>query len=216
MLFSKKGWSRTEESFNGKQIKLLRDIRQLRDTPYCLNNLIRRFKPICLPKANEGKWSTQVLLLQLLMRLLKEISKLSEILIWNLHFGLKVFFSEWTEWSAKKLHQKFKLLFHHKIVTYVEKFKIPHTRNLNLDQAPLKYKPVSNETMPSCGSLSVMIEGSDGKRMITETFVITLSGKFLLIQIIYKGEANQSVPRVVFPDGFSLSTNPFFKWRVSC
>ena len=65
------------------------------------------------------------------------------------------------------------------------------------------------------GSLSVTIEGSDGKRMITETFTITLSGKFPAMHLIYGGKTNQSILSVVFPEGFSQSANPkhFFKYR---
>ena len=58
------------------------------------------------------------------------------------------------------------------------------------------------------GSLSVTIEGSDGKRMITETFAITLSGKFLAKHLIYGGKTNRSILSVVFPEGFSQSANP--------
>ena len=50
---------------------------------------------------------------------------------------------------------------HHEIVTYVEKFKIPPSLILNLDQTPLKYVPVSQETMAPHGSTAVTIEGSN-------------------------------------------------------
>ena len=47
--------------------------------------------------------------------------------------------------------KEIEFLFYHKIVIYVEKFKIPQSLILNLDQTPLKYVPVSNETMALCG-----------------------------------------------------------------
>ena len=104
--------------------------------------------------------------------------------------------------------KEIEFLFHHEIVTYVEKFKIPQSLILNLDQTPLKYVPVSNETMALKGSTSVTIEGSNDKRMITGTFAITLSGRFLPIQLIYGGKTTQSIPKVAFPKEFSLSANP--------
>ena len=99
-------------------------------------------------------------------------------------------------------------LFHHEIVSYKEKFDIPPSLILNLDQTPLKYAPVGNMTMAKKGSASVTIEGSEDKRMITGTFAVTLSGRFLPIQLIYGGKTNQSIPKVSFPKGFSLSANP--------
>ena len=44
--------------------------------------------------------------------------------------------------------------------------------------------------------------------MITGTFAVTLSGKFLPIQLIYGGKINQSIPRYNFPENFCLSANP--------
>ena len=44
-------------------------------------------------------------------------------------------------------------------------------------------------------------------RAITATFAITLNGKFLLLQLIYQGKTNQSLPKFKFPDAFSLSVN---------
>ena len=44
--------------------------------------------------------------------------------------------------------------------------------------------------------------------MITGTFAITFSGKFLPIQLFYGGNTTQSIPKVAFPKNFSLSANP--------
>ena len=104
--------------------------------------------------------------------------------------------------------KEIEFLFHHEIVSYVEKFKIPPSLVLNLDQTPLKYVPVSQETMARRGSTSVTVEGSNDKRMITGTFAITLSGNFLPVQLIYAGKTTQSIPKIAFPDSFSLSANP--------
>ena len=94
--------------------------------------------------------------------------------------------------------KQIEFLFHHEIVTYVEKFKIPPSLILNLDQTPLKYLPVSQETMAPRGSIAVR----------TGTFAITFSGKFLPIQLIYGGKTTQSIPKVAFSTNFSLSANP--------
>ena len=39
--------------------------------------------------------------------------------------------------------KKTEFLIHHKIITYIEKFQIPYSLILNLDQTLLKYVPVS-------------------------------------------------------------------------
>ena len=63
--------------------------------------------------------------------------------------------------------------------------------------------------MNARGSKSVPIEGLTDKRNITLTFSITLSGKFLPMQIIYSGKTKASQPRgFVFPKGFAISQNP--------
>ena len=65
------------------------------------------------------------------------------------------------------------------IVDTVERYKIPLSLILNLDQSPLKYVLVGNEM-----ALSVTIEGSSDKRCITGTFAITTHGKFLPMHLI--------------------------------
>ena len=99
-------------------------------------------------------------------------------------------------------------LYLYKITSLIEKFKIPESLVLNLDQTPLKFVPAMNHTMAKRNSKSVSINGSSDKRSITATFVITLSGHFLPIQLIYGGKTKQSLPRFKFPDSFSLSCNP--------
>ena len=100
------------------------------------------------------------------------------------------------------------LLFIHNIVSVVERYEIPDSLIMNMDQTPLKYVPAMNHTMAKRNSKSVAIAGSTDKRSITGTFVITLDGRFLPMQLIYGGKTQQSLPRFNFPDGFSLSCNP--------
>ena len=54
---------------------------------------------------------------------------------------------------------------------------------------------------------NVSIFGIDDKRSITATFSITMENKFLPMQLIYKGKTSQSLPKIQFPNGFSLSAN---------
>ena len=100
------------------------------------------------------------------------------------------------------------LLYLHNIVTIVEKYEIPHSLIMNLDQTSLKYIPAMNHTMEKRNSKSVSIAGSSDNCSITGTFTITLNGHFLPMQLIYGGKTKQSLPRFKFPDGFSLSCNP--------
>ncbi len=51
--------------------------------------------------------------------------------------------------------------------------------------------------------------GLTDKRNITLTFVVSYSGEFLPMQIIYAGKTKASQPRgFIFPKGFSISQNP--------
>ena len=106
--------------------------------------------------------------------------------------------------SARK---EIEYLFRHDIVDTVEKYEIPLPLILNLDQTPLKYVPVSNETMALSGSQSVTIEGNSDKRCITGTFAITMHDEFLHVHLICKGKTVQSLPRFKFPRKFCLSAN---------
>ena len=61
--------------------------------------------------------------------------------------------------------------------------------------------------MEKKGVINVPKSGIDDKRSITVTFSITLKGKLLPMQLIYKGETTLSLPKVKFPEGFSLSVS---------
>ncbi len=86
---------------------------------------------------------------------------------------------------------------------------VPPELVLNSDQTPSSYVSVGKSTMHARGAKSVPIQGLKDKRNITLTFVVSLSGEFLPMQIIYAGKTKASLPRgFVFPKGFSLSQNP--------
>ena len=91
----------------------------------------------------------------------------------------------------------------------IKKHKIPPELILNSDQTPSSYISVGKVTMAKKGSTSVAIKGVTDKCKITLTFIISLSGQFLLLQIIYGGMTNASHPRgFKFPEGFCISQNP--------
>ena len=100
------------------------------------------------------------------------------------------------------------LMFHHQIVTLVEKYNILPLLIINIDQTPCKYAPVSSHTMAEKCSKHIAITGSTYKQAITATFSITYSNDFLPMQLIYSGKTSQSFPRFAFPETFSLSENP--------
>ena len=95
----------------------------------------------------------------------------------------------------------------HKIVQKVEKHNIPHSSIINADQTPQKYVPVGRSTLAEKNVKDVPISGSADKRSITVTFAETLDGSFLPFQLIYKGKTTQSLPKIDFPNDFSLSVN---------
>ena len=74
---------------------------------------------------------------------------------------------------------------------------------LNLDQTPSKLVQNSSHTMDMKGSTNVEIVGSGDKRAITERFIVSLSGTFLPMQLIYYGKTPRSISRVDFPSSFS-------------
>ena len=93
--------------------------------------------------------------------------------------------------------KEIKLLFYHDIASKVEKFSIPHSLIINLDQTTLAKK--NTKTVP--------IKGSSDKRTITATFAILLQGDVLPMQFIYGGKIRKCLPRFKFPEKFSLSYN---------
>lgn len=56
----------------------------------------------------------------------------------------------------------------------------------------------------------------DDERLITETFWIAFEIKFLSTQMIYKGKTTLSLPKIKFPEGFSLSVNESYYSNGMC
>ena len=74
--------------------------------------------------------------------------------------------------------KEIKLLFHHDNSSKVEKFSIPHSLIINLDQTPTKYIPVRRTTMAKKNTKTVPIKGSSDKHIITATSAIRFNGTF--------------------------------------
>ena len=64
---------------------------------------------------------------------------------------------------------------------------------INLDQTPLSYVSPEKYTFSFKGAKNVPIKGIDDKRQITATFAVSLTGKFLPIQLIYKAETQRTL-----------------------
>ena len=99
------------------------------------------------------------------------------------------------------------IIFHHRIAKLVEKYKIPPSMIINIDQIPMKFAPVANFTLNKKGEKDIAIKGVDYKKAMTATFGITFDGKMLPMQLIYGGKTLRSLPKFKFPGSFSLSAN---------
>ena len=107
----------------------------------------------------------------------------------------------------EEVKKEIEITYLHNIVDKVERYNIPHSLVVNLDQTPLKIIPVSKRTLAPKGESSVPLVGLTDKRSITATFATSLDGKFLPLQLIYGGKTEKSLPPVIFPESFSLSAN---------
>ena len=107
------------------------------------------------------------------------------------------------------IFEECKLTFLTDIKRCITTHNIPPQLVLNADQTPSSYVSVGKMTMATRNSSSVPIKGLTDKRNITLTFVISLNGDFLSMQIIYQGKTKASQPRGFdFPRGFAVTQNP--------
>ena len=54
----------------------------------------------------------------------------------------------------------------------------------------------------------VEIEGLNDKRQVAAVFAATVTGEFLLVQLVYQGNTNQCHPRVCFPENWHITHSP--------
>lgn len=94
------------------------------------------------------------------------------------------------------------------IMASVTMEEIPSDMVINWDQTAIKYIPLSDWTMAQKGSKRVEVFGIDDKRQITATFAASLTGSFLLIQLVYEGKTTRCHPAVDFPEGWHITHTP--------
>ena len=87
----------------------------------------------------------------------------------------------------------------------VSVYDVPDDLIINIDQTPLPFVLISKYTMDKTNEKFVPISDSAVYYQITGTFSVTVSGKFLPIQLIYQGK---KFPR--YPHGKSP-----VKWNES-
>lgn len=97
------------------------------------------------------------------------------------------------------------MTFYQSIKRIVDAYDIPHDLIINLDQTPLPYCLVNQYTMAKKGAKQVAIAGSADHRQITGTFSVSLSGKFLPMQLIYQGKTARCHPNFPFPPEFNVT-----------
>ena len=74
-----------------------------------------------------------------------------------------------------------------------------------MDQTPLSYVSPGKYTFDVKGVKNVPIKYIDGKRQITATFAISMSGEFLPIQVIYECKTTRCLPKYAFPKNFDIT-----------
>ena len=84
---------------------------------------------------------------------------------------------------------KEKFTFQRAIYVAILEHIIPSLLVINLDQTPLSFLFfLGKYTFSFKGAKNFPIRGVNDKRQISGTFMVTLNGKFLTIQLIYKGK----------------------------
>ena len=107
------------------------------------------------------------------------------------------------------MFEECKLTFLTDINKKITESKIPLELVLNADQTPWSYVSVGRMTMAARNASSVPIKGLTDTRNITLTFVLTLLGEFLPMQVIYQGKTTASQPRgFQFPRGYAIYQSP--------
>ena len=109
---------------------------------------------------------------------------------------------------SKKFLEEEKFTFQRKISNVILDHDIPPALVLNLDQTPLSYVSPGKYTFSSKGAKNVPIKGLDDKRQITATFVVSATGTFLPVQLIYQGKSRRCLPKFTFPANFDVTYTP--------
>ena len=91
-----------------------------------------------------------------------------------------------------------KLTSQKKISGVIFEHDIPEELIINLEQTPLSYIRPGKYTFDVKGVKTVPIKGIDGKRQITATFAISMSGEFLPIKVIYRAKLKDVYLSILF------------------
>ena len=84
--------------------------------------------------------------------------------------------------------------------------EVPPSLVNNWDHTAMKIVPSNQWMMEKRGTKHVEIAGKDDKRQITAVFASTMSGKFLPMQLIYKGTTHKCLPKHVdFPSNWDVT-----------
>jgi len=97
--------------------------------------------------------------------------------------------------KCKVLPDNFEEIKSNFLCAVVEMKDVPSSLVINWDHTATKIVPSSQWTMEKKGAKRVEIAAVDDKRQITGIFTCTLSGKFLPIQLIYKGTTPKCHPK---------------------
>ena len=112
-------------------------------------------------------------------------------------------------WKNRTFLEKFlkeeKFTFQRKISSVISDHDIPSELVLNVDQTPLSYVSPGKYTCSLKGAKNVPIKCLDYKRQIAATFVVTTTGSFLPIQLIYQGKSKRCLPKFTFPSDFHVT-----------
>ena len=95
--------------------------------------------------------------------------------------------------------------FHRAIKEVVDAYDIPDDLVMNIEQTALLFTLLSKYTMYRKNEKLVPIANPADYRQVTGTFSITLSGIFLLMQIIYQGQTDRCHPNFKFAEDFIIT-----------
>ena len=109
---------------------------------------------------------------------------------------------------SKKFLEEERFTLQRKISNVILDHDAPSALVLNLNQTPLSYASPRKYTFSSKGSKNVPIKGIDYKRQITATFVISATGSFLPIQLIYQDKSKRCLHKFTFPFTFHVTFTP--------
>ena len=132
---------------------------------------------------------------------------------WTKSLFKRMGYVRWMKTSSKVkipdgTRREIEFLFHHEIITTIEKHNVSGSMIIDINQTPLKYVHTTNFTLVEKEATSVTMEGGSDKTWTTGTFRITFSNKFSPMQVTYGGKTVQTFPCFKLPEEFSLSANP--------